>query len=234
MTTTINAERILNSLIVGAYENPYGPEFYQIGVYCESRAILDLFVEGLYHMGFDEWTRDVADHISERIDKHPIDWTPLRIQAHMAFNYQIFPGKEFELMYWWHPYTPVKNHPFHYVRGIEQVCMTYKVKDTWIEEQRLWEQFGLRPVYRFTSWDHENPQVKGRARYRDIMYDTYADLGYNLRFSAKLPWAKYFVVPRGSGVELNPHYWGHDISDSTLIDGKWYRHGWEPKDGSHS
>lgn len=209
--------------------NPYGPPFTQVALYCNTREVLDLMVQACRDLGYDEWVTDIARQYGEVFDirKPTFNVRPTMIDAYMAFNYQIIEHVEFELMYWEHIYhAPLHQHPFETKRAAP--CMTYRTECTFAEEQRMLEKYSMRPWYRFVTKSHENPNVQGKARYRDTMYDTYDELGFNLRFCAKLPHEPYFVVPRGSGVELNPVYWGHDISDSEFIDGKWYRHGWEP------
>lgn len=209
--------------------NPYGPAFTQMALYCVNRNNLEQIVNIGRGLGFDEWVTDIARQYGEVFDTQRPQYhiRPTLIDAHMAFNYQIIDGVEFELMHWEHIYhSPLHQHPFE--TQPEVACMTYRTECTFAEEQRMLEKYGLRPSYRFVTKSHENPNVRGKARYRDTMYDTFAELGFNLRFCAKLPHEQYFVVPRGSGVELNPVHFGHDISDSEFIDGKWYRHGWEP------
>lgn len=209
-------------------DNPYGPEFFQIGVYCESPMFFEWMITELSAMGYDEWTFDVAKHCSEVINPgNPIDWYPIRVDAHMAFNYQIVPGKEFELMYWALPkMTPIGPHPYEHLGGVHRACLTYKVESTFTEEERLWEQFSMRPMYRFVSYRHENPAIKGKARYRDTTYDTYSELGYDLRFTSKLIHHTFFVTNRGAGSELNWIMWNEmfktDYPLPPLLDNDWY------------
>jgi hypothetical protein len=211
-------------------ENPYGPDFGQMALYCRTPEIVEDIIEKGREMGYDDWVTDIARHRGEILDTDHQQFVikPIVIDAFMAFNYDLIQGVEFELMSWRHVHdSPLHQHYFEQ-NGYVPV-MTYRVECVFTEQDRLFREFGMRPCYRFTTVSHENPNVFGRARYRDTMYDTYDELGYNLRCCARIPHEPYFVVPRGSGVELNPHYWGHEISDSELIDGIWYRHGWEPK-----
>jgi hypothetical protein len=210
--------------------NPYGPEFTQLALYCSDIVGLDVVVDIARRLGYDEWVTDLAFHRGWvfNSDRPTFHVQATAIDAHMAFNYQIIPDVEFELMSW----RPISDHPIHdhpFKRKYNEPTMTYRVECVFTEEARLLEQFGLRSCYRFITATHENPNVFGKARYSDTMFDTYDELGYNLRACMKLPHEPYFVVPRGSGVELNPVHFRHTISDSEFIDGKWYRHGWEPK-----
>ncbi len=212
--------------------NPFGPQFTQLAVYCRKQSTLEFVVNHARALGYDEWVPDLARHygLVGYADKPWFEPKPTAIDAHMAFNYQIIPGVEFELMYWEHVReNPRYQHPFEIDPDVP--VMTYRVECTWAEEKRMLERYDLRWVYRFGTVSHENPNVFGRARYRDTMWNTYNLLGYNIRACARIPWEPYFVVPRGSGVELNPAWFGHDISDSKMFDGKWYRQGWFPTGG---
>jgi hypothetical protein len=210
-------------------KNPLGVDFYQVGVYCESLDVISEFMaDSALDFGADEWVIDMAVHYGELLGHEPHQWEPIYITAHMAFNYQMIPGIEFELMYWEGKPGSLLRHPYAGYGDAQVVCLTYKVEDTFAEENRLRREFDLRPSYRFMSQTHLNPAIAGKARYRDTMYDTMDRFGFDIRFSQKLPGEPYFVVPMGGGLELNPHYWGHDIPGAhKREDGQWYMDRWK-------
>jgi hypothetical protein len=212
-------------------ENPVGgAEFFQLGLYCDSAKALSEFVEVCTEYGADRWTYDVAVHNGELLSPSNVwqpttSWWPMAIRAHMAFNYQLIPGKELELMYWEPIYKETRPHPFAQLGDdVAQVCWTYKVEDTFTEEQRLRSLLGMHPSYKFMSIKHDNPAIDGLARYRDTMYDTYDSLGYNLRFSAKLPHEMMYRSQRFGTMHMNwrTDWCGKRFPCPPKIDSDWY------------
>ena len=211
-------------------ENPYGPPFNQIGVYCQHHGEIGSLIQTFTQLDFGDWTYDVAVHYGQVFDpKHPFAVLGLQAKAYMAFNYEIWPGMEFELMYWEHMHrNPIVRHPFADVKGSQFVTMTWRVEDVHTEAERLRREFGLKPMYLLVSKSHTNPGIKGISRYKDIMFDTVDELGYYLRVSCRIPHEPWIISPKFSGVECNPYYLGHwDSIDAWLSEsGQWIRQGW--------
>jgi hypothetical protein len=200
-----------------------GKKVTQVALYCESLELMETTIREVDL----EWTRDTAIHYGMLFDTgHACGWRPIALKTYLAFNYELIDG-EFELMAWEYMLHSDVKHPFHDVKGIEFACVSYRCESVHQEEQTMLDEHGIRPLYRFVTQDHTNPKIVGKSRYMDSMFDYETELGY-LRCVSKIPWEPYYVVPLGSGVELNPyHFPGHHIPDAHQDEnGRWIRNNW--------
>lgn len=151
--------------------------FHQLGIYCTSNDLLDQQVNKWRQMGIDVWSHDVSQH-DANLRGEDVD-----VVAYMAFNYQILPGFEVELMYW----EGAHQYQDH-AEGIFMSHMSFYTDDIKAEEQRIWDEFTIEPYYRFTTMSHTNPRILGRERFIEAVYDTTNSLGYDIKMIQKIPW----------------------------------------------
>lgn len=162
------------STVLGAFDL----DFHQMAV-CTNDVASSIGC--LNTLGFTEWSRDNAMLNGTYAGK------PCTMEAQMAFNYQIFPGKEFEFVrYFGHPEDrfggklrsgnsrPFISHISAYVDDITVACA------------RVEQEKGMVPIHRFNTSGHTNPRVAGRKYFKEAMYDTYHDIGFNIKLIEKV------------------------------------------------
>lgn len=130
-------------------------------------------------LGFQNW-------IEDRAELKGFLWgAPVVTQAHMMFGYGVMP-MELEFLSYRGPNRhlsegrtgapPFISHMSAYVDDVKQTCMD------------LLHDSGKTPYHRFITQNHTNPNVVGKKRFIEAIYDTREDLGYDLKFIQKVPW----------------------------------------------
>jgi hypothetical protein len=159
---------------------PVDPKFHQVAMYCGSLETMSKAIDSFTMMGFDQWTRDISHLEGEMFGK------PARSIAHMAFNYQILPGIEYELLHyegdkrWADDMPPTAQFISH---------LSYHVDDAIEEMRRLLPIFG-HPVQTFETHDHTNVAIRGKKRFREVIYPTADLFGHDIKIIERIEWGE--------------------------------------------
>lgn len=154
----------------------FGLKFHQVAIYHEDPyEAVELWKDA----GFTEWHCDTASLIGTEYGD------PSFKTAEMWFNYDIMP---LELEYVTYSTgqrnsrDPRDGHP-PFISHLS----TY-VEDVDVEVDRFTNEFGHLPYHRFTTSDHSNPNVIGKKRFREAIFNTTAMLGYDIKMIQRVPW----------------------------------------------
>ena len=147
-------------------------------MYCGSKDHMMKAIEHFIHLGATDWTFDTS-----RLEG-TVRGIPAESHAHMAFNYQLLPGIEYELLYYegdtrWDP--PV-DRGAHFISHL-----SYHVNDIAVEIDRLVPFFG-HPVQMFETHDHTNDQIKDKKRFREVIFNTRLLFGHDIKLIQRIPW----------------------------------------------
>lgn len=149
--------------------------FHQVAIYCGSLRNLKN-AEIMYKaLGYTKWTHDIASLEGE------IRGVPASVTAFMSFNYDVLPGIELELL--------VYNGPIRWeippVMGISHI--SYHVDDMDAEMVKMATILG-DPVQTFETHDHTNEVIKGKRRFREVIYNCHGMLGHDIKLIQRIPW----------------------------------------------
>lgn len=153
----------------------FGVDFHQVALYTYDIADSVAFLSSL---GFDEWHSDTATL------EGFYQGNECKVNAEMAFNYQILGGRELEFVsYEDHP-EPLYQHstgklPFlsHLSAYVDNVAAAV---------ENIREEHGHSPYHLFQTGNHTNPRVAGKKFFREAIYDTRAEIGFNLKLIEKV------------------------------------------------
>ncbi len=157
-------------------------KFHQVAIY----AINHVKTVGLYKdMGFMNWSYDIATLAMHGVRGDKI------LTAKMAFNYEYFKdGKELEVI------TYVGDSHHHISGRVAQCVPFISHMSTYIDDALdaatfYCDKFGVRLVHRFDTYNHVNPKIAGKLRFREAIIDTRHLFGYDIKFIQRLtegPW----------------------------------------------
>lgn len=174
---------------------PFGFEFHQVAMFTQD---IDGAVETYSSLGFTEWTWDHATLKGIRYINGI--WQSVTTLATMAFNYEIMP---MELEFLEYDGQSAHRHQersqFSAVPFISHMSVHVEsVQETIV---RL-AQEALSPYHIFVTQDHDNPYIVGKKRFVECIFDTRADLGYDIKCIERIPWdsplnAWEYFVPDG-------------------------------------
>lgn len=159
---------------VPAFNPIFGKEFHQVAMYTKD---LNRAVEAMRMLGYNDWHEDTADLDGFYVGKK------CRIQARMAFNYQMLPGKELEFVeYFDHPDDryrdlpagPFISHMSVYVDDVEKAVLDID------------SQHGMLPFHEFETSGHTNPRVAGKKSFKEAIYNFRQSLGFNIKLIEKV------------------------------------------------
>lgn len=170
-----NPKPSLNLPVPGPDDAVFGLKFHQVAIYCADmqRAILEWTV-----MGYSRWHYDEAVLVG--LDRGELS----RKQARMAFNYDIMP-LELEYVSYMGPRnsqdsrdgsSPFISHLSTMVEDVDEKCA------------QLMMDFGIAPYHQFVTEQHSNPNVAGKKRFKEAIFDTAAMLGFDIKLIQRVPW----------------------------------------------
>jgi catechol 2,3-dioxygenase-like lactoylglutathione lyase family enzyme len=126
-------------------------------------------------LGCDEWHEDQVTTegfvFGSRVDP--------ATTATLNFNYQLIPGKEFELLTYHDERNWLSNQP----EGPQTTGMSHlglHVPDVDDVKRRM-ETFGYKVAQEFATTSHTNPNIAGKRQYRYVIFDTRAAFGFDLK-----------------------------------------------------
>ena len=155
------------------------PNFHQVAMYCGSIGGIEHSVKEFKQMGFTNWTFDVAE-----LDG-VIGGVPALAIGYMAFNYDILPGIEYELLAY-DGKTRWDGEPiFHGERFISHI--SYHVENLEAEMADLLTLYGP-PVQVFETHNHTNEHIKGKKRFKEAIFNTRKQFGHDIKLIERIPW----------------------------------------------
>lgn len=167
---------------VPTHAGPFGFKFHQVAMFTSD---IDDAVEMYSKLGFDEWSFDAATLVGMRLLNN--QWQEVKTKAQMAFNYDIMP-MELEFL----SYDPKSEHRHRDRMRLSAVPFISHMSvhvDSVIDLMRHMKLVhGMIPYHLFVTQDHTNPAVVGVKRFVECIYDTRADLGYDIKCIERLPW----------------------------------------------
>jgi hypothetical protein len=137
-------------------------------------------------MGYRNWVVDYC------VQTPPPGSLLQTVTAMLAFNFDIIPGFQYELLHW----SPddkvdIPNYNVMY-DGVSH--MAYYTQDVRAETKRISERLDREPIYKFTTLDHSNPYLHGRTRFIESLWDTSDLFGYHMKTVQKIPWDSHESV----------------------------------------
>lgn len=155
------------------------PKFHQVAMYCGSLAQMEVAIKKFAVLGADEWTHDVAEL------EGLIRGNPAKATAYMAFNYQILPGIEYELLVYdgatrWDR-EGMPNEGGQFISHL-----SYHVDDAFDAALELFPEFPV--VQTFDTHNHTNEAIRGQKRFREVILDARHVFGHDIKLIERLEW----------------------------------------------
>jgi len=148
-------------------------KFHQIAFVCASLNKQRQLINSYMGLGFKHWVYDNCTQTGPNPGDQDLHLT-------LAYNYDIIPGFEFELLYY-HPHPRWRS-----AINIGVSHMGYHVDNVGMELYRL-GRMGIKPLYRFVTLSHTNPRIKGERRFKEAMFYTAPELGFNIKAIQRIP-----------------------------------------------
>lgn len=135
-------------------------------------------IDLLTAMGAAEWAKD---HV---VANGRVYGQEGRNEADLAFNYDLFGGKEFEVL----NYTEGNNWMLHpeRINSVSHLGMHCSHEEL-IEWRAFFADRGIYVAQEVFTESHTNPAIAGQRWYNYVIYDTKAILGVDLKFIVRLP-----------------------------------------------
>ena len=169
------------------------PEFHQVAIHVPFDHH-DTAVAMLSKLGNGEWSHDAATLVGEAWDATAGMYKESRIQGLMSFNYTMLGGRELEVLSY-------EGESHHSLAGTDLSNpngfishMSTHVDDADVagaEWAAKFEDQGVRVVHRFETFNHVNPAIREKKRFKEVVLGTRHVLGYDLKFIERLtegPW----------------------------------------------
>ena len=163
---------------------PY--QFHQVAIFCPRGTPLSAATAPYEDLGYDNWIEDRAVLVGAfrmpNSSEAPENWVNSKVEAHMLFNYDSMPMELEFLKY----YSGVHRHRDR-VNELSPFIshMSTYVDDVVEEIGRMRPLFGL-PYHRFVTTEHTNPNVVGKKRFIEAIFNTREVLGYDLKLIQKV------------------------------------------------
>jgi len=151
-------------------------KFHQVAIYHHNPEQAILWWSNL---GFGNWHRDHA--ILQGLE----DGLESQKSATMVFNYDIMP---LELEYV--SYHGPRNQ--HDPRDGSQPFISHLSTIVDDVDQKAYEltiTLGRAPYHRFVTGKHTNPNVVGKKRFREAIFDTASLFGFDIKLIQRVPWS---------------------------------------------
>lgn len=136
-------------------------------------------------IGVGEWAEDrVEAWIREPAGEN----IPRSNTARLAFNYQLIPGKELELIEYekgwnWLAEREDSGIPF----GLSHLGL-HVPEDTDLDaiKRSLFDRFGFEVAQEVKTMSHTNPAIRDTRRYRYVIFDSHNVLGFDLKLIQRI------------------------------------------------
>jgi len=150
-----------------------GLEMHQLAMYTVNPQYA---VNFLKHLGFDQWSQDSADLVGEYYGE------PSTVRGYMSFNYQALPGKELEFV----SYDGHMDFKYSANGSAFMSHISSYVDDVDDSVAFIKKQLKMEPYHRFITSNHSNPRIAGKKCFKEAIYETTAELGFNLKLIQKV------------------------------------------------
>jgi hypothetical protein len=148
--------------------------FHQIAFACYNPHVMADYINNWSKADYNSWTYDVCVQTGLA--------PGLFIQVSLAYNYDILPGMELELVHFSKRWKQLK-----FENGIALSHMAYHVHDVEAEVEAM-SSAGHDAVYKFVTRSHTNPQVVGQKRFKEAIFDTSGLFGFDIKAIQRIPW----------------------------------------------
>lgn len=167
-----------NVAVPGPPDGLWKLKFHQVAIYTHESIIEDA-LEFWNVSGYQDWHHDTATLNGSE------NGNPSLKDAEMFFNYDILP-LELEYVTYHNLY---RNHRDDR-SGIPPFLSHFStyVEDIEAEVARIGWETGHRPYHRFVTQDHTNPNVIGKKRFMEAIYNTRRWLGYDVKMIQRVGW----------------------------------------------
>lgn len=171
------------------------PEFHQVAIHVEPE-MHDVAVKLLGITGNDEWSHDRAALVGEAWDTWSKSMVPMESEAIMSFNYQMLNGRELEIVSYvggsHHDLSGVRRaNPNGFISHMSTMCDDAEEEASDFIARVSEEGRAVQVVHRFDTFNHVNPHVAGKKRFREVVVGTRDIVGFDLKFIQRLyegPW----------------------------------------------
>jgi hypothetical protein len=104
-------------------------------------------------------------------------------EADLSFNYDIFAGKEFEIL----DYTSGNNWMAHGTRpnSVSHLGM-HCTSDELVQWREFFAERGIQVAQEVWTLSHTNPVIAGKRSYNYVIFDTKDILGVDLKFIVRI------------------------------------------------
>lgn len=170
------------------------PEFHQVAIHVEPE-MHEVAVKLLGITGNDEWSHDHATLVGEAWNG--VEMVHMASEAAMSFNYQMLNGRELEIVSYiggsHHDLSGVRaTNPNGFISHMSTMCADAEEEaSNFIAQVSEDADIALRVVHRFDTYNHVNPHVAGKKRFREVVVGTREVAGFDLKFIQRLyegPW----------------------------------------------
>ncbi len=155
------------------------PKFHQVAMYCGTLSNMAVAIEKFTRLGMDEWTHDTAELDGQILG------SPAKATGYMAFNYQILPGIEYELLVY-DGATRWDTGGMPSSDGLFISHLSYHVDDAHEAAMEMWPD--LPVIQTFETHNHTNEHIRGEKRFREVILGGHHVFGHDIKLIERLPW----------------------------------------------
>jgi len=136
----------------------------------------------LSEMGAVEWHNDHVVATGKVFGKTGTN------EADLSFNYELFGGKEFEVL----DYTDGENWVDSLMRGRNTVSHLgmHCTAEELVEWRKFFHERGYAVAQEVFTDSHTNPVIAGKRKYNYVIFDTKQVLGVDLKFIVRIDQAQ--------------------------------------------
>lgn len=171
------------------------PEFHQVAIHVPDHQHQES-VDMLSVLGHSEWTTDTASLFGEMWNPQTAMYEVSSVEGMMSFNYTMLGGRELEVLsYRGRSHHSLMGTTISNPRGFisHMSAHTEDVERDAAAVIRNLELAGMpsRVVHRFETFNHTNPAIAGKKRFKEVVIGTRFWIGYDIKFIQRLaegPW----------------------------------------------
>ena len=134
-------------------------------------------IELLEAIGAKEWSTDHVIALGQVYGRKRVN------EADLAFNYDLFSGKEFEVLQYTNgDHWMASNGRTNSVSHLGMHCTAEEL----VEWRAFFEGRGIAVAQEVFTQSHTNPVISGKRTYNYVIFDTKAILGTDLKFIVRI------------------------------------------------
>jgi len=132
----------------------------------------------LRDLGCDEWFHDRVHAHGEVFESESGN------VADLAFNYQLIPGVEFEVLHYREGDNWIEANGVDHINGLSHLGVHVEDLDGAV---RFMEARGFKIAQEVKTESHTNPHIANSRRYEYVIFDSREHLGFDLKLIKRLP-----------------------------------------------